>query len=151
VVRVLSEYYEKRGLSTIPAVVDAVREAWLCADRLKWQLQNAAVGEEVLTWPVLIQREKSPLYTGWSTTGMVSVGGTREVEHSSTERGVLYDVEPVGGERTDPERKCIARLTLEAGSVLGKNAKIWWGLEGDRWYVLSTEVAENEESAQGEL
>jgi hypothetical protein len=62
VVRVLSENYEKRGLSTIPEVVDAVREAWLCAEGLKWQIQNALVGDEVPTWPVLIQREISPLY-----------------------------------------------------------------------------------------
>jgi len=150
VVSVLSEDYEKRGLSTIPDVVDAVREAWLSTDGVKWQLQNAVVGEEVPTWPVLIQKEISPLYTGWSTTGMVSVGGAEEGEHSSTKRGALYDVEPVGGERAGPERKSIARLTLEAASVLGMNAKIWWGLEGDRWYVLSTEVAEDGISVEGE-
>src|SRR5918994_1355473 len=66
---VLSENYEKGGLRTIPDVVDAVREAWLSVDGLKRQIENAAVGEEVPTWPVLIQREISPLYTGWSTTG----------------------------------------------------------------------------------
>ena len=150
VVSVLSEDYEKRGLSTIPGVVDAVREAWLSADRLRWQIQNAAVGEEVPTWPVLIQKEISPLYTSWSTTGMVSVRGAKESKHLSTTTGELYDVEPVG-ERAGPERKSIAGLTLEAASVLGMNAKIWWGLEGGRWYVLSTELAEDAKSVQGQL
>jgi hypothetical protein len=145
-VSVLSEDCEKRGLSTIPGVVDAVREAWLSTDGLKWQIQTAAVGEEVPTWPVLIQKEISPVYTGWSTTGTVSVGGAREGKHLSTRPGPLYDVEPVR-ERAGPERKSIARLTLEAASVLGTNAKIWWGLEGGRWYVLST-VAEDTNSVQ---
>jgi hypothetical protein len=148
VVSVLSEDYEKRGLSTIPDVVDAVREAWLSADRLEWQIQNAAVGEEVPTWPVLIQREISPLYTGWSTTGMVSVGGAREGKHMGSKMGALYVVEPAG-ERAGPERKSIAHLTRKAASVLGMNAKIWWGLEGGRWYVLSTELAEDAKSVQG--
>jgi len=64
--------------------------------------------------------------------------------------GALYDVEPAG-ERAGPERKSIAGLTRKAASVLGMNAKIWWGLEGGRWYVLSTELAEDAKSVQGQL
>jgi hypothetical protein len=66
-VAVLAEDYEKRALKTIPDVVGAVREAWLCADGLEWQIEEAAAREGVPTWPVLIQRDLSPLYTGWST------------------------------------------------------------------------------------
>ena len=67
VVTVLKANYDKRGLKTIPHVIAAVREAWLSADGLKWQIERACVGEDIPTWPVLVQREISPLYTGWST------------------------------------------------------------------------------------
>ena len=40
-----------RGLSTIPAVVDAVREAWIPA--------SSASGETP-AWPVLVQRQAHP-------------------------------------------------------------------------------------------
>jgi hypothetical protein len=76
---------------------------------------------------------------------MVLVGGAREGKHSGTKWGALYDVEPVD-ERGGPERNSIACLTLEAATVLGTNARIRWGLEGDRWYVLSTEMVEDKTS-----
>jgi hypothetical protein len=65
-VAVLAEDYEKRALKTISDVVGAVREAWLFADGLEWQIERAAACEEVPTWPVLMQRDISPLYAGWS-------------------------------------------------------------------------------------
>ena len=150
VVIVLSEGYEKRGLTTIPDVVEAVRGAWLSAEGLKWQIQNAAVGEEVPTWPVLIQRQISPIYTGWSTVETASVETPPGVGDPSGEQKVaLYDVEPAGGEGS--ERKGINHHTLEAASVLGDRPRILWGLEGGQWYVLSTEMVEDERSVERRL
>lgn len=56
-VMVRSEKSSESGLSTIPAVFAAVRRAWLSTDFLKQQLEAASRGEEIPTWPVVIQRE----------------------------------------------------------------------------------------------
>lgn len=149
VVTVLSEDYEKQDLKTIPDMVDAVREAWLCAEGLKWQIEKVAAGEEIPTWPVLVQREVSPLYTGWSTVEEIPVEATRVGDHLGKNKVALYDVEPFGGE--GPKRKGITHLTLEAASALGDRPRIMWGLEDGTWYVLSIEMEEDEKSVQGWL
>ena len=54
---VRSEGRSEGGLGTIPAVLSAVRRAWLSTDGLKRQIEDASRGEEMPTWPVVIQRE----------------------------------------------------------------------------------------------
>ena len=54
---VISEDVSRGGLRTIPEARDAVREAWLSVGGLKRQIEAAESGEEIPTWPVLIQRE----------------------------------------------------------------------------------------------
>jgi hypothetical protein len=115
VVTVLSEDYEKRGLKTIPDVSAAVREAWLSADGLKWQIERASVGEDIPTWPVLVQREIRPLYTGWSTVQRAPIETPWVGDDLRGQKVALYDVEPFDEE--SPERKGITRLTLEAASA----------------------------------
>jgi hypothetical protein len=146
-VAVLADDYEKRALKTIPDVVDAVREAWLTADGLEWQIEKAAVCEEVPTWPVLIQREISPLYTGWSTVEETPIETPRVGGRLGGKKVALFDVEPFGAQ--SPERKGITRLTLEAASVLGASRGIFWGLEDGIWYVLSAEIEGDEGPVQG--
>ena len=38
---------------------------------LRRQIEAAFHDEEIPTWPVLVQREISPDYTGWSASGQV--------------------------------------------------------------------------------
>jgi hypothetical protein len=133
---VLSGDLERVTLSSIPEVRDAVREAWLSPPGLQRQIAAVARGEELPTWPVLVQREPHPQYTGWSTTEGETIFGGEEAKRRSGGAGVaLYDVEPVGEGSVD--RKGIASFTLEARSVLGEPVRIRWGLEDGRWYVLS--------------
>jgi hypothetical protein len=54
---VISEDVTRAGLKTIPEARDAVRKAWLSVNGLKRQLEAAARGDELPTWPVLVQRE----------------------------------------------------------------------------------------------
>ena len=54
---VISEDVTRSGIRTIPEARDAVRKAWLSVAGLKRQIEAAARGEEIPTWPVLIQRE----------------------------------------------------------------------------------------------
>jgi hypothetical protein len=127
---------EKGGLSSIPEVRDAVREAWFSPYGLERQIAAIARGGDLPTWPVLVQREPHPQYTGWSTMGGVTIYGGEGAERRSVGTNVaLHDVEYVGEGRV--ERKSIADSTLKAGSVLGGAVKIRWGLEDGRWYVLS--------------
>jgi hypothetical protein len=129
---VISDDLEKGGLRSIPEVRDAVRDAWLSVRGLERQIEAAARGEDLPTWPVLVQKELHPQYTGWSITGEAAVGaaGRRSGEAPTV---ALYDVEPTGG----AEGKGIAGFTLKAGHVLGEPVRIRWGLEDGRWYVLS--------------
>jgi hypothetical protein len=57
---VLSAEFAKGGLRSIPEVKDAVRDAWLSIRGLRRQVEAAARGDELPTWPVLIQREIHP-------------------------------------------------------------------------------------------
>jgi hypothetical protein len=57
---VLSADFAKGGLRSIPEVKDAVRDAWLSLRGLQRQVEAAARGEQLPTWPVLIQREIDP-------------------------------------------------------------------------------------------
>jgi hypothetical protein len=133
---VLSGDLEKGGLSSIPEVRNAVREAWLSPPGLERQIAAIARGGDLPTWPVLVQREPHPQYTGWSSTeGETIIGGEGAERRPSGANVALYDVEPVG--EGSIERKSIASFTLEAKSVLGGAVKIRWGLEDGRWYVLS--------------
>jgi hypothetical protein len=103
---------------------------------LERQITAVARGEHPPTWPVLVQRELHPQYTGWFTTeGETIFGGEGAERRSGGANVALYDVEPVG--EGNVERKQIASFTLEAMSVLGGVVKIRWGLEDGRWYVLS--------------
>lgn len=54
---VISEDVSRGRLRTIPEARDAVRKAWLSVGGLKRQIEAASRGEEIPTWPVLIQRE----------------------------------------------------------------------------------------------
>lgn len=133
---VLSGDLEEGGLSSIPEVRDAVREAWLSPPGLQRQIAAVARGGDLPTWPVLVQREPHPQYTGWSTTEGETIFDGEAAERRSGGTGVaLYEVEYVGEESA--ERKGIAGFTLEASSVLGEPVRIRWGLEDGRWYVLS--------------
>ena len=59
---VLSEGLERGGLRSIPEVKDAVRDAWLSRRGLERQVEAAARGEDLPTWPVLVQREPRTRY-----------------------------------------------------------------------------------------
>jgi hypothetical protein len=133
---VLSGDLERSGLSSIPEVRDAVRVAWLSPPGLERQIAAIARGGDLPTWPVLVQRQPHPQYTGWSTTEGETISGEEGAERRSGGANVaLYDVEYVG--EGSVERKGIASFTLEARSVLGGAVEIRWGLEDGRWYVLS--------------
>jgi hypothetical protein len=54
VVVVLSEDLEKGSLRSIPEVKDAVRDAWLSLRGLERQVEAAARGEDLPTWPLLV-------------------------------------------------------------------------------------------------
>ena len=54
VVVVLSEDLEKGGLRSIPEVKAAVRDAWLSLRGLERQVEAAARGEDLPTWPLLV-------------------------------------------------------------------------------------------------
>jgi hypothetical protein len=133
---VLSGDLERSGLSSIPEVRDAVRVAWLSPPGLERQIAAIARGGDLPTWPVLVQREPHPQYTGWSTIEAEPIFSGEGAERRSGGANVaLYDVEYVG--EGSVERKSIASFTLEARYVLGEEVKIRWGLEDCRWYVLS--------------
>ena len=59
---VLSADFAKDGLRSIPEVKDAVRGAWLSLRGLERQTEAAARGNDLPTWPVLIQRELPPVH-----------------------------------------------------------------------------------------
>jgi hypothetical protein len=142
------EDYEKRALKTTPDVVGAVRKAWLTADGLEWQIEKAAACEEVPTWPVLMQRDISPLYTGWSTVEETPIETPEVGDRLGGKKVALYDVEPFGAERLG--RRGITRLTLGAASALGASRRrIFWGLEGGMRYVLSTKIEGDDKLVQG--
>ena len=133
---VLSGDLEKGGLSSIPEVRDAVREAWLSPPGLERQIAAAARGGDLPTWPVLVQREPHLQYTSWSTIEAEPIFSGEGVVRSSVDANVaLYDVENIGEGRV--EHKSLASFSLEARSMLGGALKIRWGLEDGRWYVLS--------------
>lgn len=54
---VVSEDVTRSGLRTIPEARDAVRKAWLSVNGLRRQIEATSHGQEIPTWPVLIQRE----------------------------------------------------------------------------------------------
>ena len=121
------------GLGTIPSVLAAVRRIWLSNQTLERQIV-AVTGEEAIpTWPVLVQRESYPEYTGWSTTRDLSESGEPESRREGS-KVALYDMEPA--DKTAPKNS-IAYLTLEAEAVLGGPTRLEWGLEGGLWYLLS--------------
>jgi hypothetical protein len=60
-VTVLSADFAKVSLRSIPEVKDAVREAWLSLGGLERQAEAARRGQQLPTWPVLIQREIPPV------------------------------------------------------------------------------------------
>jgi len=57
---VLSGDLERGGLRSIPEVGDAVRDAWLSPRGLERQIAAVARGEDLPTWPVLVQGELHP-------------------------------------------------------------------------------------------
>lgn len=68
---VISEDVTRAGLRTLPEVRDAVRKAWLSVNGLKRQIEAASRGEELPTWPVLVQREtrEGPRGEGYKGSG----------------------------------------------------------------------------------
>jgi hypothetical protein len=141
----LSQNLRIEGLKSIPEVRDVLREAWLSAEALERQIDVVVCEEEIPTWPVLVQREASLLYTALS-----SGEGTpeRELEgksHSNGRSVVLYDLEPAE-EASAGNNKSIAHFALAAESLLGGPLRIRWGLEGGRWYMLSAQRAASREN-----
>jgi hypothetical protein len=133
---VISGDLEKGNLSSIPEVRDAVRDAWLSPPGMERQIAAVARGGDLPTWPVLVQRELHPRYTGWSTIERETMFGGKGTERRSGVANVApYDVEPV--DEDSVEHRALASFTPEAESVLGGVVKIRWGLEDGRWYVLS--------------
>lgn len=108
----------RRGLGTIPAVVAAIREAWEPG-------RYDPAGGEGPTWPILVQRQSRPAYTGWTTTADLRSGYPvrRDVP--------LHDLEP-GQEGP-------SRLTRVAATVLEGPVRLGWGLEDGRWLLVSVE------------
>lgn len=123
-VRVLSRDGVWRDLRAIPEVRDAVRDAWLSPAGLARQVQAAASGPPP-TWPVLMQREARPEHIGWTLAG-------------DERPGALYDVRPAQDELSPG--KGLADLTAEAGDALDGPARLRWGLENGKWYVLSVDT-----------
>jgi len=116
---VLSGDLEKGGLSSIPEVRDAVREAWLSPPGLERQIAAVARGGDLPTWPVLVQREPHLQYTSWSTIEAEPIFSGEGVVRSSVDANVaLYDVENIGEGRV--EHKSLASFSLEARSMLGE-------------------------------
>lgn len=111
----------RRGLGTIPSVVAAVREAWTPE-------RHAPAGAELPTWPVLVQRQAHPEYTGWTSTADL-----RDAPPGSAVRGgvPLHDLEHTGG------GEGLSRLTRRAALVLGEAVRLDWGLEDGRWLLVS--------------
>lgn len=91
--------------------------------------------------------EISSIYTAWSIVEETPIETPRVGDPSRGQKVTLHDVEPSGGE--GPERRGTIHITLETGAALGARPRIVWGLEGSIWYVLSTELAEDEKSVQG--
>ena len=100
----------RRGLGTIPAVVAAVREAWV------------SVPGDHPTCPVLVQRQARPDFTGWTTTADLPPEPRRG-------DAPLHDVGPRG----------VSLLTRRAYAVLGEATRLGWGLEDGRWLLVSVE------------
>ena len=121
------------GLGTIPSVLAALRRAWLSNQTLERQITAITGDGEIPTWPVLIQREPYPEYTGWSTTQDIYITG--ESRGRREEAGVaLYDARLTSGAAN---YNSIARLTLEAEAVLKEPTRLEWGFENGRWCLLS--------------
>ena len=123
-VRVLSRDGAWRDLRAIPEVRDAVRDAWLSPAGLARQVQDVASGPPP-TWPVLMQREARPEHVGWTLAG-------------DETPGALYDVRPAQDEL--PPGKGLADLTAEAGAALDGPARLRWGLENGKWYILGVDT-----------
>lgn len=119
----------RRGLGTIPAVISAVREAWSSAGALERQVL-AAAGGDIPTWPVLVQRQARPEYTGWTTTADLNAP-----RHGRSKDAPLHDVRPAAGR----DLEGISGLTDRAGSVLDHTVRLGWGLEDGRWFLISVE------------
>lgn len=136
---VLSQDLTESGLGSIPEVQAAIRSAWLSLEGLKRQIEAAARGEDLPAWPVLIQRELQPVYTGWSiSTGRA--GGGSMAGCSGKRSAALYDLRPAVGVPS-PDRRSVDHLTLEAEALLGEPVQLKWGLEDGRWYILSTRLS----------
>jgi hypothetical protein len=142
-VAVISEGVRIGDLKSIPEVKDAIRKAWLHERGLERQIAAARAKQEIPTWPVLIQREIKPIYTGWSTTGEAVLSAEVCSGKRTGEKVGLYDVEPAG--EADAQSRSISCLTLEAASVLGNAIRIDWGLESSKWYVRSIVTKDNQD------
>lgn len=134
-VTVLSEDVRRSGLGSLPEVLLAVRQAWLSEEGLRRQAATTAGGGEIPTWPVLVQRELHSEFTGWSTTDDLREESGHPARKTHRERITLHDIEPAHAARS--RYTSIARLTREAGSVLGEPVQLEWGLREGQWYVLS--------------
>lgn len=135
---VLSEDLTEGGLESIPEVQAALCSAWLSLEGLKRQIEATGRGEDLPTWPVLVQKDLQPEYTGWSRAEGFAGEGF-EVGRSNERNVALYDVRPAGG-TPSPAKKSIDHLTLEAEALLGQPVRLKWGLKDGRWYILSKDL-----------
>jgi hypothetical protein len=135
-VTVVSENLTKSDLESIPEVRTAIRDAWLSLEGLERQIEAVARSENLPSWPVLIQRELYPEYTGWSVTDNLAEERLT-ARHSVKRDVVLYGIRPAG-EAESTESNNMAHLTFEAEHLLGEGVRLRWGLKGGRWYLLST-------------
>jgi hypothetical protein len=133
-VAVVSEDLLKGELGSIPEVRQALRDCWLSSEGLKRQIEALARGEDLPTWPVLIQLEIRPEYTGWSgalDSAKEGLAPDRFDKRSITHLDVRF-----AGQAPSQDRRSMARLTLEAEHVLKESVRLRWGLKGGQWYVL---------------
>jgi len=137
-VAVVSNNLTKSDLESIPEVWAAIRDAWLYSEGLERQIKAVARSENLPGWPVLVQRELYPEYTGWSVTANPAEGGLRG--RYSAERDIaLYDIKPAG-EAEFTESNSIVHLALNAERLLGERTQLKWGLKSGRWYILSSSL-----------
>jgi hypothetical protein len=133
-VSIRADGVHRRGLGSLSEVLMAIRRAWsLEGPRARGEPDLARY--EQTARPILVQRELTPEYTGWSSTEDLRAGPGHPASKARLDRITLHDLGPAGVPRSPP--RSLARLTGEAEVAVGGPVRLEWGLEEGRWYVLS--------------